>query len=769
MSIWVSSIFCKRNKHSGINRKILFCHFRHFLYLSSRLTNKVKTMRLLAFLLLLWCSATLAGQEFSQDEIARWQQRAQGITIIRDTWGIPHIHGKTDADVVFGLMYAQCEDDFARVEMNYIDAIGRMAEIEGESGLYHDLRARMFLTPEQAKTNYAKSPAWMKKLLDAFADGMNYFLYKNPDKKPILITRYEPWMPLTFTEGSIGGNITGISLNRIKAFYENYKFTSFRTDFLKDLDREPVGSNGFAIAPAKSANGNALLLINPHTSFYFRIEAQMVSEQGMNAYGALTWGQFFIYQGFNENCGWMHTSTYADFLDEYLETVEKRDGKFFYKYGEEWRPVTEEKVVLPYKDGDRMAQKEFTIYKTHHGPVIGEQDGKWLTIRMMNQPVEALAQSYLRTKAKDYKSFNKVMKMRTNSSNNTVFADRKGNIVYWHGNFMPKRNPGFDYNEPVDGSNPKTDWLGLHKVKETIVLRNPANGWIQNCNSTPFTAAGEYSPKARDYPAYMAPDGENFRGVNAVRVLGSKKMFTLDTLIAAANDPYLAGFEKLVPSLVEAYDKVGSSNPNVPEAIEILRNWNKNYGTESVATTLAVQWGEKMQRFTRTIAPRDQRFDAISFTDYMIEKVAPKEKVNLLIKVIDELNRDFGKWKTPWGEINRFQRLTGQINEVFDDNKPSIPVAFTSSTWGSLAAYGARTYPGTVKQYGYRGNSFVAVVEFGKRLKARAVVSGGASSDPDSPHFNDQAELFCKGQFREVWFYPEEVKQHAERTYKPGN
>ena len=732
------------------------------------------------------------AQPFPPAEITAWQQRAQTIEIVRDTWGIPHIYGKTDADAVFGAIYAQCEDDFARVEENYIDAIGRMAEVQGEEGLLHDLRARMFLDSTQAVAIYRSCPAWMKSLLEAFADGANYYLATHPEVKPRLLTRFAPWMPLTFTEGSIGGNITVISLERMKRFYASTSLSMNSASLSRHptslsgrtggpstssgaendpvwQEKEPTGSNGFAIAPSRSASGNALLLINPHTSYYFRSEQQVVSEQGLNAYGAVTWGQFFIYQGFNQHCGWMHTSSFADSMDEYEETVEKRNGRFYYKYGKEWRPVQEQQVELPYKSGDRIARKTFTIYRTHHGPIIGEQNGKWIAISMMNEPLDALSQSYLRTKARDYRSFNKVMKIRTNSSNNTVFADDKGNIAYWHGDFIPKRNQGFDWNEPVDGSNPATDWKGLHKVRDIVQMRNPATGWIQNCNSTPFTVSGASSPEKEDYPAYMAPDFENYRGINAARVLSRRAVYTLDTLIAAANDPYLAGFEELVPSLVSALGQVHNPSADLTGAAETLKNWDLHYGEASVATTLAVYWGEKMMTYVRSQLHDGRRRSPEELTSYMIKAVTTAKKTELFEETLEQLNREFGSWRTPWGAVNRFQRLTGKIDETFDDKKPSIPVGFTSSLWGSLASFGARTYPGTVKRYGSGGNSFVAVVEFGERLKARAVVSGGQASRPDSPHFTDQADLFCKGQFREVWFYPEEVRAHQEAAYHPGD
>ena len=278
-------------------------------------------------------SAALHAQPFTKAEITRWQKQASQVTITRDTWGVPHIYGKTDADVVFGLLFTQCEDDFDRVEMNYLDAIGRLAEVEGESALYHDVRARLFMDTTQAVALYKKSPVWMKSLLDAFADGTNYYLYTHPDVKPKLLTRFRPWMPLMFSEGSIGGNISVVPVSRITDFYEHQK-TSWRTrpaDTTFDYyERESVGSNGFAIAPAKSATKNALLLINPHTSFYFRSEAQMVSQAGLNAYGAVTWGQFFVYQGFNEHCGWMHTSSLCRFDGRIPRNHrEKRAGSCF--------------------------------------------------------------------------------------------------------------------------------------------------------------------------------------------------------------------------------------------------------------------------------------------------------------------------------------------------------------------------------------------------------------------------------------------------------
>lgn len=710
----------------------------------------------------------LFGQKstFQPTEIARWEKQAKNIEIIRDNWDTPHIYGKTDVDAVFGMLYVQCEDDFHRLEHNYIDALGRMSEAFGADYLYHDLRAAMFMDEKMAKDYYDKSPAWLKQLCDAFADGINYYLYTHPEVQPKLLTRFHNWMPFYFSEGSIGGDITRISLRGLENFYGKEAMS-----FIDDrwaLEEAATGSNGFAIHPSKSISGNSLFLINPHTSYYFRSELHVNSEQGLKAYGAVTWGQFFIYQGFNENCGWMHTSTYADCIDQYEETIRKTNNQFQYKFGNEWRPVTQKTVTIPYKKGTQLAEKSFTFYKTHHGPVIRKQGDKWITFRMMERPLDALRQSFLRTKAKNYKQFKKTMKIRTNSSNNTVYADNKGNIGYWHGNFIPKRNPNHDYNGLIDGSNKETDWNGLHKLKEMVYVKNPKSGWIQNCNATPFTVAGEHSPKRSDYANYIAPDKENFRGINAVRVLSRENNYDLDKLALAANDPYLIAFEKLIPDLVSRYrNSKNKDKYSIEDAIDILDLWNFEYGTESIGTSLAIYFTEALRQKMNSPNLRAERRKMV-MDDYLIKYASTTDKLAALQMAVDKLTNDFGTWQTPWGEIMRFQRLTGEVQETYDDTQPSIPIGFTSGRWGSLASVYEDRNADTKRRYGRGGNSFVAIVEFGKKVKAKSILSGGQSSDPNSPHFTDQATLFCEGAFKDVLYYKEAVLKQQKKKYRPG-
>ncbi len=710
-------------------------------------------------------------------DLARWEATAKRVTIIRDNFGIPHIYAKTDADVVFGALYAQAEDDFHRIERNYINAMGRLAETAGEKELYRDLRMKLFIDPADMKRQYALAPLWLRKLMNGFADGLNYYLHTHPEVKPEVITRFEPWMALTFSEGSIGGDIESVSLPQLEALYgKGATVPTGGSDGAGDAEaafedfsiKEPQGSNGFAIAPANTVGGKSLLLINPHTSFYFRAELQMVSEEGLNAYGASTWGQFFIYQGFNQRLGWMHTSGGADVIDEYKLTVSKRADGLYYKHGSTSRKLREKKITLPYKAADgSMASKVVTVYYSHHGPVVRQADGQWIAVQMMNEPLKALTQSYQRTKATTYAAFNKVMDLRTNSSNNTVYADADGNIAYWHGNFAPRRNARFDWSQPVDGSDPATDWKGLHLVSETITLFNPKTGWIQNTNSTPFTSSGPSSPRRENYPTYMAPSPENARGIHAVRVLKERKDFTIDKLIGAAFDPDLPAFDDIIPPLLRDFDALPAADPRkraLAEPIDSLRRWNRRWGAASVPMSLADYWGNAAIRATGRAA----RAKGITTLEYLTQGATVDERLEALTQAVATLTRDFGTWKKPWGDINRFQRLTNDLDPPYDDDKPSVPVPFTSATWGSLAAYGNTAPKTTKKNYGNRGNSFVAAVEFGPTVKAKAVSAGGQSGNPSSPHFADQIERYANGNFRDVLFYRADVEKQAESTYNPG-
>ena len=710
-----------------------------------------------------------AGASNAASENA-WRQHAQRVHIIRDNWGIAHVYGKSDADAVFGMIYAQAEDDFNRIEHNYLVSLGWLAQAEGESALYSDLRARLFIDVGRLQQQYRAAPVWLKSLMDAWSDGLNYFLSTHSAVHPKVIRHFEPWMALSFTEGSIGGDIETIDLKQLEKFYgpatpPMAALSGAATDPVPE--EFPGGSNGFAIAPKLTASGHAMLWINPHTSYYFRSELQMVSEAGLNVYGAVTWGQFFVYQGFNTHNGWMHTSYGGDAIDEYAEDLVKKPDGLYYRYGPGLKKLRASVVSIPIKQAAGLGKRSFTVYHSHHGPIIRAENGKWIAIKLLQEPVPALSQSFLRTKTTDYASFRKTQDMRTDTSNNTVYADASGTIAYFHGNFIPKRDTSFDFTHPVDGSNPATEWHGPHAIADTITLLNPSNGWLFNSNNWPFSAAGEQSPKAENYPRYMWTKGENPRGPHAVEVLSKLRGATLDSLIAAGYDGHLTAFDILLPPLIQAYDALPGADPrraSLGEAIDTLRAWNRRTSADSLATALAIFWGQGLIE-RNGAAARDADEPVY---DYLVDKLTDDERLEGLSAALAKLQQDFGRWRIAWGEINRYQRLTGDIVQPFDDARPSLPVGFASSQWGALASFDSSKPRKTKKIYGSTGNSFVAAVDFGPTIHAKAIMSGGESGDPSSPHFTDQALMFSQGRFRDVLFYPEDVRAHAERSYQPG-
>ena len=739
------------------------------IFQAGKILPKHPFMKFMTLLLLLSIGAK--AQQFSDSEIKRFESHSKNVSIIRDNWGIPHVYGKTDADAVFGLMYAQCEDDFKRIEMNYIEKLGRMAEVKGESELYNDLLIKLVIDSAAAVKDYDESPAWMKNLLDAFADGMNFYLFKNPTVKPLLLSRFKPWYPLLWTDGSISAiNSGGLTDVDLKNFYTGSQDVSIRSKEYKE--ELTMGSNGFSIAPSKSESGNAMLYINPHVTFYFRSEVQVVSEEGLNAYGAVTWGQFFVYQGFNQYCGWMHTSGYSDVADLYAEKISKSGDSLVYLYNGKFKKVRTKPITLKYLSGNSLLTKTIITYFTHHGPVMAKRNNQWITLRAMNRSLNGLIQSWNRIKCRNFEEFKKNMELVANCSNNTTYADADGNIAYWHGNFIPKRDSSYNWSEPVDGSTSKTEWKGLHKLDEIIHVYNPSSGWTQNCNSTPFTVSGSSRQKKKNYPFYMSTEGENFRGINAARLMTKSGKLDLDKLIAIGYNTYLSAFENLVPALIKAYDKLstaGDSSIKVLEKpISILRNWDFHSAENSVATSLAIEWGQKLLPI---INGRKDIPKSLSQVD-RVTKFAGIASANDLLKpfqlAINDLSKRYGTWEIPWGEINRYQRLTGNIDEDYDDDKPSLPSGMAASTWGCLPSFVSHYVNGTKKRYGYNGNSFICAVEFGKKIKARSLLTGGQSGDPSSKHFNDQELMYTKGQFKEVLFYKDDVMKHVERTYHPG-
>ena len=731
---------------------------------------------------LVWIAIVAVAQKPTSAELARWNQHANQTTIIRDEWDIPHIYGKTDADAVFGLMYAQCEENFPQIEKNFLEMLGRRAEMEGPKLIYEDLMMQLIQDSAEAMKDFERSPIWFKQLLIAHADGINYYLSKHPEVKPVVLKKFKPWYHLMWTDGSVSPTRSaGITEKHVEAFYGQQLYANqngvslnkylptqqslFEQPNFDMEDKTLKGSNGFAIAPKHSKTGNAMLYINPHVPFYFRSEMHMVSEEGLNVYGAVTWGQMFIYQGFNEHLGFMHTSGYADVADVYEEKVAKTKTGWVSHYEQGLQPIKERNIPIQYLEEGQIKTKSFLTYRTLHGPVMGSKNGKWLSLQENNRSLNALMECWTRTKATNLKEYQTALSLLGNNSNNTVYADADGSIAYWHGNFIPKRNTNYDYSVPVDGSIKATNWIGAHALNEIVQSINPANGWLQNCNATPFTVAGGYSPKEKDYPHYMAPDGENGRGINAVNLLSKVDKISLEELIQLGYNKHLSAFDILLPSFM-AYTKTIGLNERESKAINYLANWNGDAGISSVATTIAIEWANNWSKEIPPATTEEATTQIIKKYEQMVKDVSNEKKLALLNASLDQLEKTYGNWEIQWGDLNRYQRVNP--GEKFNDNAPSIAVGQTSSKWGSLPAFESRRYDNTLKRYGYSGSSFIAAISFGKKLEAKTIITGGQSRFASSNNFTDQAQKYIDGDFKTIYFYKEDVLAHEVTSYKPG-
>lgn len=724
------------------------------------------------WLLLFFLPLQLLAQP-NQPAIAAWQEQARRITIVRDNWGVPHIYGKKDADCAFGVMYAQCEDNYRQLEESFIGSLGRSAEVYGEGRLAGDVSVALFECVKRAKADYAQAPSLIKNLCNSAAAGINYYLYKHPDTVRRLLQRYEPWFFLV--PGTDNPTSHGITTAEIRSYQQG---TLPRTEGEGEdtgLEERENGSNTMAIAPFKSASGHALLLINPHVNFFGngqRYECHLVSEQGLNVSGFAIFGNFYIWSGFNAYSGWAHTNSGVDFTDVYLERFDHPGDPTLYRYGNGYRSVTTWQDTVHYTTAAGLQHKVVTLRKTHHGPIVARRDSLLVTIKNVTGPQSAyIAQCWQMCHSKNLRQFTTAMKKRALGYPNTMYADKHGNTAYWHGNAVPRRSTQFDWRFPVDGSNPATEWQGLHRLKEIAQVINPASGWIQNCNSTPYLAAGASSPKQADYPAYMAYDKHIFRAVEAVRLLSTPDKITFpefEKLVVSNHLPMMASW---LPQILQAYDSMAITMPALRDKLgavaDTLRRWNYRYALHSQATSLAVMWYIQYDSWNRN-QPRPASSDdnAVDLQGNQLPMSGPTA-VELLSKAVETLQARFGTALINWGEINRLQRATGSP-ERFDDQQPSWPVAAVPSPLGSLFAFGNGQVRGQQKFYGTRGNTYTAIVAFGPRLQARSIMYFGQSAHPASPHYLDQAPLYVEGKFKDAWFYKEDVLQHAERTYHPG-
>ena len=688
------------------------------------------------FLLLLAISSALPGATVTHPA-----EMAHSVTIYRDTYGVPHIFGPTDASCVFGYAYAQAEDNFWQIEDSYMRALGRASEVYGQKTLDDDLVIRTLEIPRLAKAEYEHSSAHMRELLDAFADGLNYFLARNPGTRPRLIARFEPWHMLAF--------------NRYALYYLFlYGETGIpKEDTAKMADSQ--GSNMWAIRPSKSATGHAMLFINPHQPFFGPgqwYEGHVHSQEGWDMSGASFFGSAFPTIGHNQHLGWSHTVNKPDVFDVYEETFDQSGDALAYRYGGGYREAVAWTDTIVIKTDAGAVTRTYKMLKTHHGPVVARRNGKALAVKFARfEEGGQIAEWYQMSKASNLAEFRAAMSPLAVPMFNAMYADDAGNIFYLYNGAVPRRSQNFDWSKPVDGSTPETEWHGFHSIDELPQVLNPKSGFVQNCNSTPFSTTVEGNPDPAEYPKYMVGEGDTARARISRRILWNKDRFTFDDWSRAAFDTYVIEAETEIPRLAERWEALQRSDPpgaaKLAHAVTELREWDHVGRDSSIAMTLFSLWFWKSDR----------------------DPKAKQDPIGTLEQILSDLEKDFGTWEVPWGEINRLQRAQSGGEEPFSDARESLPVPGGPGPVGIVFNFYARAEKGQKEHFGVAGHSFVSVLDFGPKVEARSILVFGESADPKSPHYFDQARLYAQQQFKPAWFYLEDIQAHSERTYHPGD
>lgn len=669
---------------------------------------------------------------------------ADSVTITRDSFGIAHVKGPTDESVLFGVAYARAEDHFELIEKAVIGSIGRLAETDGESGVAFDYILRAFKVEELSKKEYAAFPNKIKLLCDAYAAGLNYFLKTNTRVKPRLIDRFEPWHFLAverYMWSVLGFSQTGLREDEVAEYIRN--------------KREPrAGSNMWAISPKKSKNEKTYLVINPHIPADQPYEIHLKSDEGMNFYGMMAYGTNMLpVVGHSEYMGWSLTVNYPDVGDAFEVTFDHPSDSLKYKFGNGYKTAESWVDSIKVKTDSGMVIRKYSFLRTLHGPVFKRDGKKYLCYNSAGiEKGGSVPQFYGMVRSRNLKDFKSALSRTSLAFHNVMYADRDGQIFYVYNGAIPKRNQQFDWTKPVDGSDRASRWLGYHNFDDLPQLQNPASGFLQNCNSNPFYTTKGKNPDPDDFPNYMTYHQEHSeRAKRSLQILDTLRDISVHQLERAIMDTYVPTAERDLPELFAQYDSIMKSDKQsvqkLSEPIEVLKAWDKYSGTSSEAASL--------------------------YFIYMFMKdrlnVSANAKVAALEAAVKALEKDKGTWRVAWGDIMRHQRAKDNSQYGVSDSAKSYPLPGANGATGAMFCIWDSPLRDSVTRRSIGGHSYVAVVEFSKDgVQAKSVLTYGVSRDPSSPHYNDQAEMYAKGEFKKVLFSDGEIEANIEERYHPG-
>jgi len=705
----------------------------------------------------------MPGISTARGDAGEAEKLAKQVTIHRDEWHVPHIHGPTDKSVIFGYGYCQAEDYLWQVEENLLRAIGRAAEANGPISLESDLLTHNFNVPGLCKAKFDQIPDIDKMACTSFADGVNFYMKTHPEDKPRLLTTVEPWM--------VWAHRLQIGLDWMfnKAHVSKQRNVKF-------ISSNQLASNGWAIAPTKTKNGSTMLFINPHQPWFGPgswYEGHIKSDEGWNFSGASFFANPFPSLGHNENLGWGHTANAPDVADAYRLTFDDPSDKLKYKSNGSYRQATKRQEIIKVKTDKGVEERKYEFTDTHLGPIVDkEDDTHFIAVRIANlDKLGAFTQGYRMTKAKSWEEWRPALDELQLAMFNCIYADKDGNIAYIYNGAVPRRDPSFSWDKPVDGGDPKTEWQGYHSIAELPQCINPPTGYVQNCNQSPFTTTDDFNPIPQNFPDYMVEDkaAETRRAQMSRMLLRKMHHVTLDEWCAAGADVTVYWAMTVMPELKYEFALLEKEKPEAAEQlrpyVEHLTKWNFQAGIDSTEATLCYAW------YLELHAAGEPGADTKMQAKYM---QSPRARLEALKPAVQKLKLLFGDWKVPWGTVARMQRLENVRDradfERFSKDKPSLPSPGMPGQMGTIFnTYYLPPSPAKRQLYGVAGHSYIACIEFGKeKVEARSIVTFGQSGKPDSPHFFDQAALYSARQYKPAWFQWDDVVAHTKAKYHPG-
>ena len=652
---------------------------------------------------------------------------AKEVTIYRDTYGVPHIFGQTDESVAFGLGYAQAEDNLPRIHQSLMEALGRVAELEGsKENINRDYRVRLLKIPQFAWENYDRIPPKFQAVLKAFCQGINFYMQKHPDKVPQGMTQVKPQEVISLARYTI---------------IENFVLP-WRT--MNEMIRlhEPKGSNMWAIGPKKSANGKAMLFVNPHLSWDGLVqwyEAHLHSDEGWNMIGGTFFGSPVIFLGHNETLGWSHTVNSPDTWDIYAVELNPNNPKQ-YRYEGGWREIKSVKENFRSKTESGFFTSTDTLEYTHYGPILERKGNHAYTLKVAGwDDVLALYQWYRMNKAKNLSEFKEALGMMAIPMFNCVYADVQGNIFYLYNGKVAHKPEQYDWRQIIPGGIQATEWGDYFTLNELPQVLNPVSQFVQNCNSTPFQTTLDGNPDPNEFPNYLVGEGMNMRGERALQILEADDSITLEEFKKMAYDNYVLLAERAKLDLIKAFlglpEAERQKYPKVAEAIDIIEKWDNQASKDSIAMSIFHYW---VQIYRSTVKDDD-----------------PVKALETLKKAIDELEKQHGTFKVKWGDIHRIKR-----------GDKEYPLDGGSGSYGILHVIGSQHRNG--KWYGNGGHSYVMVAVMSQPIEAYSIFPYGSSRIPGNKHYADQTPLFSSARFKPTWFTKEEIRANLEKAYHPG-